>query len=168
MATSIFASQEGAITLVSSSTGNTNAQSGLISIGDSTNKTTFPALIMDLDVLFETSQNWTRALDDTLYVLPFGDRPIEISIDCLVMPSDCASSDGEEGQKGVSENTEKLLDFYLEKRIKRDSVAPITIMFANKEIIGFLVKFKVNAASSANNMPITRATFNILGWFKNE
>lgn len=121
-----------------------------------------PVVILEIEAKFSTSQNFTRSLKDVTYVLPFGDRPSEISVSCMIYTVPC------DGEQDSGSNIKAVMEYYKDRRIKRETVSPVEIVYAGQRINGFITGMTIGAASKVGSMAVVFANFNILGWFPDE
>lgn len=149
------------------STGNTPA---LIQMGTktggvkSTDKATFPALITSFSIQLETMHTFARSLSDVFYVYPFGDKPTEITVACLVM------SDGEcdNGVLSYSDTLAQLVDFYKSNRISNKnklSIIEVVVGSQALKINGLITRMSIVGQMPAG-IPALQVTFNLIGWLE--
>lgn len=138
----------------------TSVTTGLITIDgfNIDDKTSFPALIMKIDVSLKTAQTWTRSLGDNLFVMPHGDQPTNISLELLIMPesSNCKNAK-------IAPSLGKILKLYLDNRIKKNKITPISITFADTVIKGFITECSISI-SSQGVINTATAMLSIMGW----
>jgi len=130
----------------------------------STDKSTFPALINSFSIQLETMHTFARSLSDVFYVYPFGDKPTEISISCLVM------SDGEcdSGVLSYSDTLAQLVDFYKSNRINNKnklSIVEVIVGSQALKINGLITRMNITG-QMPGGVPALQVTFNLIGWLE--
>ena len=158
--TQIFIHGEGTVVKVSNEGARKTASPGvgLLSVPGMTgneDENELPIILIDVEAVFQTAQTFTKSLSDVTYILPFGDQPTLISVDCLILFSECEGGSGGDPLSAV-------MKYYIDNRIKRGNVTPISITYAKQNISGFITKFSLGATS--RGMSVATASFEITGW----
>ncbi len=154
----ILSSAPGTIVTVQG-TGGSSGSSAVISV-DGFNDT--QAIIIGFNLKLETDVSYMRALSDNFYVFPFGDKPSDLKLECL-LSAECNSSKAD-----YSKSLKQIAQFYKTNRVTFSNAKVIKIVLGGGAIVLSGLVTEITIDGSVDGMvPSIRAAFMMKAWLEN-
>ena len=120
------------------------------------------AIVIGFNVKLETDVSYMRALSDNFYVFPFGDKPSDLKLECL-LAAECTTNKAD-----YSKSLKNVAQFYRSNRVTFSNAKVIKIVIGGGAIVlsGLLTEMTIDG-SVDGMVPSVRAAFMMKAWLEN-
>jgi hypothetical protein len=114
-----------------------------------------PGIATGIQVAQQVAAQFQVTLDESLFVVPFGDDAGQMSM-TVVHGMECKGSDT------VIDGVQAALQWYKKYKFQRSNMNPVTIGVGSSVFKGYVINFKIDAQAAEGGM--VRGQLNLVAW----